>query len=513
MRAKELSCLLVALLTWSARGQTNAAKIHSISLRDCISQALQHNLDVQIVRRDPDIARFKLGAARGTQYDPIFTFGAERRYVDVPANFDLKKVNPYNPYTETEDVFGGGLSGRLTPGLSYRLFASSTAVSAFTDFTGLPVPKTGLPVPNRFTNNYEAMLTLNLKQSLLKDFWIDAGRLAIQVNKKNLKISEQELRLQIMKTVLAVQTAYFDLDYAGRIVQVMQKGLELAEELLAGDRQRIEIGRLPPLSERQAESEVETARASLLTAQDALDTRRDALLNLMSDDLAGSGKEILVPADTLDVRWEKPSLTESLLHAMTLRPDLLLAKLEVEKQGIVVRYQYNQMFPALDLEGSYGGLSVEAASQAATFSDLGNRLHPTYTAGVVLKIPLSNTAARNQYKASKEIKEQTLLNLKKVEQNVYLQVLDVVKSLERHQQRMNATRKARAYAESAFEAEKQKLLDGRSTSFLVSEYENRLIAAQAAEILAMVDYNKAEAQLAFNDGTTLKKNQITLDLR
>ena len=132
---------------------------------------------------------------------------------------------------------------------------------------------------------------------------------------------------------------------------------------------------------------------------------------------------------------------------------------------------------------------------------------------MVLKIPLSNTAARNQYKASKEIKEQTLLNLKKVEQNVYLQVLDVVKSLERHQQRMNATRKARAYAESAFEAEKQKLLDGRSTSFLVSEYENRLIAAQAAEILAMVDYNKAEAQLAFNDGTTLKKNQITLDLR
>ena len=506
MRAKELSCLLVALLTWSARGQTNAAKIHSISLRDCISQALQHNLDVQIVRRDPDIARFKLNAAIGSHYDPLLTFEAKRLYSDVPGNFDTDKVNPHAPYTETADIFGAGFSGRLTPGLSYQLVASSTADSAYTDFSGLLLP-------NRFTNNYAAMVTLNLRQSLLKDFWIDAGRLSIQVNKKNLKISEQELRLQIMKTVLAVQTAYFDLDYASRLVQVMQNGLALAEELLAGDRQRVEIGRLPPLSERQAESQVETARAGVLAAEDALDAKRDVLLNLIADDLAGRGKEIPVPTDTLAVAWEKPSLTESLLHAMTSRPDLLLAKLEVEKQGIVLRYHYNQMFPVLDLEGSYGGLSVEHASQAATFSDLGNQVHPNYTAGVVLKIPLSNTAARNQYKASKEIKEQTLLNLKKVEQNVYLQVLDVVQSLERHKQRLDATRKARAYAESAFDAEKQKLSDGRSTSYLVSEYGNRLVATQAAEILALVDYNKAVAQLAFNDGTTLKKNQITLDLR
>ena len=39
---------------------------------------------------------------------------------------------------------------------------------------------------------------------------------------------------------------------------------------------------------------------------------------------------------------------------MTERPDLLQARLNVEQQGIQLKFDRNQLFPELDLIGSYG---------------------------------------------------------------------------------------------------------------------------------------------------------------
>jgi len=44
----------------------------------------------------------------------------------------------------------------------------------------------------------------------------------------------------------------------------------------------------------------------------------------------------------------------------------------------------------------------------------------------------------------------------------------------------------------------------------VSEFERNFIAAHTAEVLALTDYNKILAQLTFNEGSTLERNQITI---
>ena len=55
---------------------------------------------------------------------------------------------------------------------------------------------------------------------------------------------------------------------------------------------------------------------------------------------------------------------------LTDRPDLLQAKLDVERQGITIKYNYNQLFPELDVVGSYGhgagGQALREYSQALT---------------------------------------------------------------------------------------------------------------------------------------------------
>src|SRR5437762_13955855 len=53
-----------------ALAQTNApTNVRRLSLQDCIQLALQHNLDLQIDRYNPQISLYNLGGAYGA-YDP-----------------------------------------------------------------------------------------------------------------------------------------------------------------------------------------------------------------------------------------------------------------------------------------------------------------------------------------------------------------------------------------------------------------------------------------------------------
>src|ERR1043166_9291762 len=109
------------------------------------------------------------------------------------------------------------------------------------------------------------------------------------------------------------------------------------------------IGQSLPMSEKWAESQAESARVDWLAAQQFLDAKEGALQNLIMDNLATSPELMLEPVELPDFEWLPPSRNLSLMEAMINRPDLLWAQFEVEKQGVMVRYHRNQMFPSLDL--------------------------------------------------------------------------------------------------------------------------------------------------------------------
>lgn len=78
-------------------------------------------------------------------------------------------------------------------------------------------------------------------------------------------------------------------------------------------------------------------------------------------------------------------------------------------------------------------------------------------------------------------------------------------------ERVDTTRQARVFAESALEAEQSKLENGRSTSFFVLQLQRDLTAARSAEIQALADYNKALAQLALREGTVFELDNIDVE--
>jgi outer membrane protein TolC len=504
-------CFILAGFT-AAAGMNDGA-VQPLTLTECIQLGLKHNYDLRIERLNPEIARYNLSGANGA-YEPVFNFQAGEQLLTVPGGVDPKKTGLDSPYEVTTDSVGLGLSGVLPTGLQYGVQATSSRLHELTDFSANPgfillYPPSGI----RNTNQYTSAAAITLQQPLLRNLWIDKYRQTIQIRQKDLKMSELSLRWRVMNLVYNIQQAYYQLIYLKEQVGVEEQALKLVEQLALTTRHQIEIGSTAAVELPQVEAQEESVRTALLASQEQLAKQRNALRNLISADYSGAPD---VPIDAAEVSPAVPysyDRHESWRSALEHRPDLAELRLDLEKQGIQVRYQFNQLFPSLDLVGGYGLQSQENSTEAS-LADIRDRTKPQYGFGLVLSIPLGgNQAARNSYKAGKAAKEQLALQLKKAQQNILVQVDDSLSQVQSAYRRMESAKKARQYAEISLKGAQQKLADGTSSAFFVLQYQQKLWESRAAEIRAFVDYRLAVAQLELNEGMTLEQNHVNLTIK
>jgi outer membrane protein TolC len=495
MRTRLLSGLAALSLAVSARAQVAAPPTRVITLAECIALALDKNLDIQIRRLQPSIDLYNLASTRG-YYDLTFNLNATHRFNSSPGSPDPNSAlfgRGSETFTET---YGPsftqqlGTGGRVT--LNGDLIRRSG--SSFTSF------------------NYSTDAGISLTQPLLKNLWIDATRQTIQVNKRTLKIDELALRSQVITTVNSVQQAYYELVYARDNVKVQEASLELAEKLLAENKRRVEVGALAPLDEKQSESQVAARRSDLLSAKRDLEIQVNNLKNLVGDDFNAWASTSLDPADKLLAVAQTLNVQDSWRHSMALRPDLAQAREQIERQNIVLRYNYNQLFPSLDLTLTYGHNGL-GRTMATGLNGVQRGDNQFYSYGIVLSFPLSNTTAKNNYKSGKLTKEVLLLQFKQLEQSIIVEIDNAVKQAQTAYEKIEATRQARLYAEAALDAEQKKLENGKSTSFFVLQLQRDLTAARSAEIRALADYNKSLSTLSKSEGTTLDKANIGLEFK
>ena len=334
--------------------RAEAEQRRPLSLEECIRIALEHNFDIQITRLDPELAGFTLSGSYGS-YDPTLSFGATHDYNLSPGGLDDQ--NRVYLGTESEsDNLTGGLNGLLPWGLNYSL-----GIRMSDRYGSTPIYDTNAVLLGRipFENTSGNVGVFTMRQPLLKNFWIDSPRLQIFLNKKNLKISELGLRNQIITSVTEVEAAYYNLIYAEENVRVQEKALELAERLVSENRRRVEVGALAPLDEKQAESQAAASRADLLDAQASRETAERVLKNLLSDNYNEWTDVRIQPTDALLALPQTLNLQESWRKGLEQRPDLLQARITVEKQTKAVSYQKNQLYPQLDLVGDWGYTASE----------------------------------------------------------------------------------------------------------------------------------------------------------
>jgi outer membrane protein TolC len=245
-----------------------------------------------------------------------------------------------------------------------------------------------------------------------------------------------------------------------------------------------------------------------------LAVQANTLKQLISDDVASWQAVDLQPTASLKAPIQIFDRQISWSKGLTQRPDLLQARLDVERQGITIKYNYNQLFPELDIVGGYGhgaGGNIGEFSQA--LNQLAEGSQPNYYYGGQLTFPIANIGARSTYRKSKLAMEQIVLTLKKLEQTIMTTIDNDIQQAQSSYQQVAATRAAREYAASALDAEQKKLESGKSTTYTVLQMQRDLTTARGTEIQALDLYNKALSQLSFDEGSTLERLAISIEVK
>jgi outer membrane protein TolC len=468
-----------------------AGESRPISLEDCIQLALEHNLDVRIQKLAPDVARFDLNSSLAA-YDPRFTARANVSKRNSPAGVDPQN-RPYPASSDSTKDFSLGLQGLLPTGLSYTL----TGTTSDSDLVNYGVP----------FSNARTFAGISLSQPILRNFWIDGPRLNIALSRNQLHISRLQLEAQLINTITQVELAYFELIAARETVKVQEKAVQLAEQLWKENKKRVAVGVMAPLDEKQAESQLAATRAALLGARNNVSLRQSDLKALLDDRFSEWYSVELIPTEKLEATAHTFSLADSWSRGLTLRPDLQQAKTELENRNITLKYRKNQVYPQLDLVGSYG-LSGSAREVSASYDQLTDGDGYNYSVGLVFSMPLSNRDARNRRRAAQADVESALLRLKQLEQQIMVQIHDAVAQARTSYEQVEATRAAVDYAQQALDAEQKKLENGKSTSFQVLQLQRDLTARESEHIRAVTDFNAALARLAQAEGSTLERHHI-----
>jgi outer membrane protein TolC len=477
-----------SLMTYSAAPATNVTQL---SLEDCVQMTLEHNFELQITRLDPEIAQFVLQSAYGA-YDPSLSFSGE--HVHSEGAPTIVGTNVFQGRISDANTFRSSLGG-LTPwGTSYS--ADGSASDTYGNFGELS----------------SGAASFTVSQPLLRNFWIDGPRLVIQLDKKRLKFSEEGLKLEIMNRIMLLEKAYYRLIYNRENVIVQQKAVDQAEALVSENEKRLQVGALAPLDLASAQAQAARNRAGVIAAKSDLATQERVIKLYITDNFPAWADVPIAPSGSLIATYQAFNRQKSWQKALTDHPQLVRAKLNAEMAGIQLKYDYNQLFPQLDLSATYGynGFGKEFSD---AFDNLSDRRLKGYSYGGSISIPLGNIAARNNYKADKASLAQFVLTVKRTERDLMISIDNDIGRLQADYDQVLATRALRIYEEQALDAEQKKLQNGKSTTYQVLLVQRDLTTARGAEFLALDNYNEDLAQLSFDEGSTLERLHIKMDVK
>jgi outer membrane protein TolC len=517
MRAITLLWVLIVSFALGGQAQTlSTNNTRSLSLEECIKSALEKNLSLQLAQIDVRIARNRFWGAYG-YYDPRFDMTANYSLASSEDTINFQAGTLVAPGERTAHTLTAGFVGALPWGMRYDLGADLSYLrrTGTQRFRTNEVDMFGVTnevdrVQPFDLDSYNVDTGIAITQPLLRNFWIDQGRMTIKFNRAAVNVSQLALLEQVNQIVRDVMLNYYELIFAVENVRVNEKAFELAQRLAAENKKRVEVGTLAPLDEKQAEAQAATARAALIAAMQQAGTQQRRLINLITDNYEQWQNMRLVPTETLVAVPRSYNLPSSWVEALTKRPDFNRIKEQVEQQGIEVTFRQNQLFPQLDLVGTYGRLGIDRRIGGA-LHDIREDTLPRYSFGLVFSVPLENRTARSQYRDAKLLRDRLKKELELLHQQVLVDVEIAVGAAQAEFERVAATREASLAAEAAYDAEVKKLENGKSTSFNVLSLQNDLTTARSEHIRALADYNRALAELYYQEGTILDRSKIRVE--
>ncbi|QPJ63308.1 MAG: TolC family protein [Candidatus Nitronauta litoralis] len=487
-----------------------------LGLRDVLSITLQNNVAIAVQEYQTGIRQQEI-TGQDAVFDPsiVIEGRANENESQIASAFAAPDIS--NNERQSWKV---GLSQKLVTGTQYELNYTGFRDETNSAFAGL-------------NPQYTSRVEVNVTQPLLKNFGIDTNKKDIFIAQNNLDISEYEFKSGVIDIITNAENTYWDLVFTREDLKVKKQSVKRAQDLERRVRAQVRVGTLAPIEILQAQSEVASREEGVLLAEKAIADAEDQLKNIMNINFdSQEGKKEFKPLDPADfMLGKKIVLSEAITEALENRPDFLVRKKELENQNINVKFNENQLYPSLDLVGTFGlnGLSGTAGSiqqfgggsvrsrfggnYGQSLDDVFSGDFKNWEVGLLLNYPIGNRAAESRLTASRLQAAQLLLEIKDLEKSIVVEVRQASRQILTDIKRVHAARVARRLAEEKLAAEEKKFAVGLSTSFEVLEFQTDLAEQESRELKAIIDYKKSLSNFKKVKASTLTAHNISLDSR
>ena len=499
-----------------------------LSLEDAVQLALDRNLDIAVQRLNPQINDIAIASAYAV-YRPVVTgLLNTASTAQVPNSTLVGSTSPGAPVISGVGTFNGGFTNALP------WYGSSLSVqlqnrrNTTTSLNTLYNPA--------FNTTWFGQYT----QPLGRNFLTDSNRRTITVSKINRDISDVQLRATITNTVSNVRNAYWDYVFAVQNVDVNQKSVDLAEQLVKDNQSRVEVGTMAPIDVVQAQSQSATARQNLAVARQTMATSELALKRLIVGGTSDQNWNArLDPTDRPEFAPIAVDLEAAIRRALSERTDLQIAKKDVEMNDVTMKFLLDQLKPQADFVGTFNlvGLggnqlvkdtsAVNSTTQAVIpggYADALNTMFgrgcpnsssvltcfPAWTVQFNISYPLGASAQKANVARARVQLNQFQAQTKQLELQVATDVTSAAVTVRTNQERVQASQAARELAQKQLEAEQSKFEVGMSTNYNVIQSQRDLVTAQTNELQAILNYRKSLVELERLQQTTLSNLGITV---
>jgi outer membrane protein TolC len=491
-----------------------------LTLDDAVKAALDHNLNIEVTRLNPQINDLAYASIAST-YSPALTSQLSTQSQTSPSTNSISGGAAASAIQNGSSVFNGGVTQNIKWGgggyvvtLNNNKATSNSTLSLFNP---------------TYNTNWSAQYT----QPLLRGMRIDSTRQALQVTKLTRDVTDVELKALIINTLSNVREAYWNYVFGVQSVDVAQQSVDLAAQLVSDNQTRVQVGTMAPIDVFQAQSQLALARQNLAVAQSTMRTNELSLKQLIVAGTADPlGNATDNPVDRPVFTPETIDVQAAVRRALSERTDLTISKLNVEANDITVKYLKDQLLPQADFVANYGlvGLGGTQLIRAGTgvgqapnpivstipggytdaLSSLWGAGFPRWTMQLNVSYPLGNSSQEVNVARSKIQLNQAAAQMRQVELQVATDVTNAVTSVDSNVERVQAAQSARELAQQQLDAERSKFQVGMSTNYLVIQAQRDLATAQNNELQAILNYRNSLVELDRLQQTTLQSLNVNL---
>ncbi len=540
-----------------------------LGAQDVIALVLENNLDIAVQRYTPFLTREVLRRTQGGGYlrqvdSAVLPGPVSVSLAGVSVNANglaggagvgagggiVSQIGPIPPNLDPS-LYVSGQFGHLTTPETNTLLNQTSALTndyrqlvaqysqQFVTGTNTQVTfsafRSHLNSPTPLLNpSITGSLDLQISQNLLQGLSMGVNNRDIRVAKNNMKVSNLQVKRQVVTTVSAVLNLYWDLVSFNEDARIKEQALATAQKLLEDNKKAVEIGTLSPIEVTRAAAEASASKEDLLIAQTNVQQQEMVLKNAISRNGAESAwlDEVhIIPLDRIEVpkTEDLKPLPELMQNALGNRMEVEQDKINIDSQKILLNGDKNGLLPTLQafaeftnhgLAGPPNPIYNNCCGAPDTFfvGGTGNvlgqvfrRNFPDYSAGFSLTIPFRNRAQQADYVTDQLLLRQAELQLQRAVNQVRLDVKNAVIGLQQARTRYQTSVDTRVLAEQSLKAEQSRYLYGVSTVALVIQAQKDLAQYQSAEVQATANYT--HARIAFDQavGSTLDVNHISFE--